>query len=503
MSNTLIEQNTDELEKLHKAVKDLPERSDSIGKDSMTAYEYAVKGGYSGTEKQFAQKLSRERNGYTIAGADKAIVCAQKGGYTGTEDELAIKLAHETNGINPNLNLLVLGDSIFGTGTGKKFIRHLGCKTQNYAVGGASITEISEKIRPDGSYNSLIDQFGRFKARQKPLYFSDDDKAWLGVPDNFWQDNFDEPDAVLICGGGNDYLSSSFIGNMGSSNHLYPHIYDDNRGDLDKTLVAGALHYLLRDISMTYPKAQRFFLIMHRVYQCNADTLTDGNRKLWSIRNNQVRVQNGEKYELLFGEYKAKDENGNEYTYTEPIQGISMNNIVTKIKAATSLKVRNFKPNTNANNDEYIDFELVDFDANSLYSSGTHPTGTINQSKILSSYTYDTLREAIVKICNMYGFKIIDIYNDSPLNVIPPQEQELIVKLDNKEREMWHYWDYNGGEGRYRSIGLSASKTLSSNPILLANTEYFDWIGIHPTTLGYEIGYEPFIKQALSLGTKK
>lgn len=476
MSDTLIEQNTDELEKVLQMVKDLPEESGSSGKDSMTAYEYAVKGGYKGTEKQFAQKLSRERNGYTIAGYEKAIVLAQRGGYTGTEDELAIKLAHETNGINPNLNLLVLGDSIFGSGTGKTFIRHLGCKTQNYAVGGASITEISEKLRIDGTYNSLINQFERFKksdskgdpkARQKPLYFSSDDKAWLEVPDNFWQDNFDEPDAVLICGGGNDYLSSSFIGNMGATNHLYPHIYDDNSSALNKTLVAGALHYLLRDISMTYPKAQRFFLIMHRVYQSMSDVTTTGNHKLWTVRNNQVRVQNGKKYELLFGEYKAKDEDGNEYTYTEPIEGISMNNIGEKIKAATSLKVRNFKPNTNANNDEYIDFELVDFDANSLYSSGTHPTGTINQSKILSSYTYDTLREAIVKICNMYGFKIIDIYNDSPLNVIPPTQN-------------------------YEGSGQS-----------VANTDFFDFKGIHPTTLGYEIGYEPFIKQALSLGTKK
>lgn len=480
MADTLIEQNTDGLEEILEMAKNLPEGTGS----SMTAYEYAVKGGYKGTEKQFAQKLSRERNGYTIEGYDKAIVFAQKGGYTGTEDELAIKLAHETNGINPNLNLLVLGDSLFGAGTGKKFIRELGCKVQNYAVSGASITEISEKIRYSkdaeihGTYNSLIDQFERFKksdskgepkARQKPLYFNDDKevKAWAEVPDNFWQDNFDEPDAVIISGGGNDYLSSSFIGNIGSSNHLYPHIYDDNSGALNKTLVAGALHYLLRDISMTYPKAQRFFLIMHRVYQSMPDVLTTGNHKLWSVRNNQVRVQNGKQYELLFGEYKAKDENGNEYTYTEAIEGISMNNIVTKIQAATSLKVRNFKPNTNANNDEYIDFELVDFDANSLYSSGTHPTGTINQSKILSSYTYDTLREAIVKICNMYGFKIIDIYNDSPLNVIPPTQN-------------------------YKNSGYP-----------VANTDFFDWRGIHPTALGYEIGYEPLVKQALCLATKK
>lgn len=490
MSDTLIEKNTDELEEVLQMAKDLPERSDSSGQDSLTAYEYAVKGGYDGTEKQFAQKLSRERNGYTIAGYEKAIVYAQRGGYTGTEEELAIKFAHETNGLNPNLNLLILGDSLFGSGTGKAFLRHLGCKIQNYAVSGASITEISEKIRYSndseihGTYNSLIDQFERFKkrdkngnpkARQKPLRFNKTDKVWTEVSENAWQDNFDEPDAVIISGGGNDYLSSSYIGNMGSGNHLYPHVYDDNSNDLNKTLVAGALHYLLRDISMTYPKAQRFFLIMHRVYQSKDKTKTtvDGTdvyereHILWSVRNNQVRVQNGKKYELLFGEYKAKDENGKEYTYTEEIKGISMTNIETKIKAATSLKVRSFKPNTNADNDHYIDFELVDFDANSLYSSGTHPTGTINQSKILSSYTYDTLRDAIVKICNMYGFKIIDIYNDSPLNVIPPT-------LD---------YEFSGD--------------------IVANTDFFDYTGIHPTALGYEIGYEPLIKQALRLATKK
>ena len=459
MSDTLIEQNTDELEKVLQMVKDLPEGSGSSGKDSMTAYEYAVKGGYTGTEKQFAQKLSRERNGYTIAGYEKAIVFAQRGGYTGTEDELAIKLAHETNGINPNLNLLVLGDSLFGNGGGKKFIRELGCKVQNYAVSGASITEISEKLRIDGTYNSLINQFERFKksstkARQRPLYFSSENKAWLEVPDNLWQDNFDEPDAVIISGGGNDYLSASYIGNMGAAKHTYPYVYD-NSVTYTKTLVAGALHHLLRDISMTYPKAQRFFLIMHRVYQSMPDVLTTGDHKLWSVRNNQVRVSHNGTYELLF------DQNEN------AIEGISMDKIKTKIQGATSLKVRKFKTNTNANNDEYIDFEYVDFDANSLYSSGTHPSGTINESKILSSYTYDTLRETIVKICNMYGFKIIDIYNDSPLNVIPPTQN-------------------------YEGSGQS-----------VANTDFFDWRGIHPTALGYEIGYEPLVKQALSLATKK
>lgn len=401
--------------------------------------------------------------------------------------------------IDPDLNLLVLGDSIFGSYDGKAWLKTLNYNIQNYAVGGASIAEISEKLRIDGSYNSLIDQFTRFKNGDAPLVFDEKNHIWKEQGSTNWTRSFDEPDAVLVCGGGNDYLSASHLGVLTATKHIVPAIYADET--YNKVVVAGALHHLLRDISTTYPKAQRFFLIMHRAYQCNTDTLTDGKRKLWSVRQTYVRVpytrtvdgKSVTTYELLFDQ----DENF--------ISGTSLDNVKTAIKAAKSLKVREFNESKNANNDEYIDFSYVDFNADSLYSSGVHPSGTIDEEKIVSSYTYETLRETIINICNMYGFKIIDIYNDSPLNMIPSEDQTLIEKVDDNGKSKWFYWnwDTNGGEGSYRSTGVSSTTTLKSNPVKLANTRYLDWKGIHPTVLGYQIGYEPFIKQALSFVTKK
>ena len=65
--------------------------------------------------------------------------------------------------INPDLNLVVFGDSLFGKDNGKTFIKGLGCNIQNYSVSGASLTEASEKLRDDGTYNSVLDQYNRFK----------------------------------------------------------------------------------------------------------------------------------------------------------------------------------------------------------------------------------------------------------------------------------------------------------------------------------------------------
>lgn len=404
--------------------------------------------------------------------------------------------------INPDLNLLVLGDSIFGSYDGKDWVKTLGCNIQNYAVGGASLAEISEKKRPDGTFNTVADQFTRFKNGLAPLKF-DDEEGWKEQNSSEWTYSFDNPDAVLICGGGNDYLSNSALGDITKQPNIYPYVYldDDELKDAgyeyQRDTVVGALHALFRDIITEYPKAQRFFLIMHRVYQCNDSTLTDGSRRLWSVRNTTaIRVP------------YTRDVNGKSVTSWEMLYNQDNQLVTTNqgIITATSLKVRTFG-DVDTNGNGYVNYSGVTYDKANLFKNGTVTTNVsdLDPTKIDYQYTYNKLRETIIKICNMYGFKIIDIYNDSPLNVIPPQEQELIVKLDNKRREMWHYWDwdYNGGEGGYRSIGLSASKTLSSNPILLANTEYFDWKGIHPTVLGYQIGYEPYVKSALCTSTKK
>lgn len=267
--------------------------------------------------------------------------------------------------INPDLNLVVFGDSLFGKEHGKTFIRGLGCNIKNYSVSGASLAEVSGRLRDDGTYNSVLDQYSRFKNGQNP-YLDTTNNEDIATRLNGNSD-FTQPDIVLVDGGGNDYLVGA---SMGTPNNE-PYVYENDK-TYDTSTVMGALETLLRDIAMTYPKAQRFFLVMHRVNYCFINSSDEIGKAYWST--------------------------------------------------------------------------------------------TVNKG----GYTYDALRENIIKVCNMYGFKIIDIYNDSLLNALPPSTTL-----------------YNGKE------------------VIVANTEYLDWKGIHPTVLGYQIGYEPYVKQALCLGTKK
>lgn len=300
--------------------------------------------------------------------------------------------------INPDLNLLVLGDSLFGKEYGKTFIKELGCNIQNYAVSGASLAEVSGRLREDQTYNSVLDQYERFKNGQDP-YLESGENINTRLNGN---SDFTEPDIILVDGGGNDYIVGAAMGSPNDN----PFTYEDDK-TYDTSTVMGALESLLRDIAMTYPKAQRFFLIMHRVYYCSISSSTGAvNRVYWSTYQNA------------------------------------------------------------------------------------------------GGYTYDTLRENIIKICNIYGFKIIDLYNDSLLNTAPPSTIELESVTNTTTGVSW--WAFTHPiTGKITSVGLESSVSLSANPIKVANVELLDWKGIHPTLLGYQIGYAPYIKQSLCLGTKK
>ena len=356
--------------------------------------------------------------------------------------------------INPDLNLLVLGDSLFGKDAAKEFLQELGCNLQNYSVSGASLTEMSERRWPisvhGGAYNSVLEQFRRFKNGESPCLATGED---INTRLNGKSD-FTKPDIILVDGGGNDFIEGAALGV-----HTYnPYTFEDTV-PFNTNTVIGALETLLRDIAFTYPEAQRFFLIMHRAYYCS-ESDTRIAKTYWPTAQTYVRCL----YERTV--------NGETVKTWELLLNQSYSKLVTlnHIKAATSLVTRTFSDTETQNNGQYVKPLLAtDFDQDSLYKSGTHPGGTLDESKISWGYTYDELRENIIKVCNRYGFKIIDIYNDSLLNVVPPSTYTL----------------KNGGTDK------------------IPNTAYFDLSGLHPTLDGYRIGYAPYVKQALSLGTKK
>lgn len=91
---------------------------------------------------------------------------------------------------------------------------------------------------------------------------------------------------------------------------------------------------------------------------------------------------------------------------------------------------------------------------------------TANQA----GYTQEELHDAIVKCCEFYNVKVIDVYKDSLINTLYDDYRSDVAYNDDN------------------------SKT---------NTEYVDLDGIHPMAYGYKQGYVPLIKQAIGIGTAK
>lgn len=93
---------------------------------------------------------------------------------------------------------------------------------------------------------------------------------------------------------------------------------------------------------------------------------------------------------------------------------------------------------------------------------------TTTPNKVLVTQT--EIFDAIRKISDLYGVKIIDVFNDSMLNT---------------------------------AFAPYVSPTPWDDDHSITETEYCDADGIHPLNKGYEAAYLPLIKRALQLGTEK
>lgn len=367
--------------------------------------------------------------------------------------------------IDPDMNLLVLGDSLFASVNGKAFLQTIGCKIENCSTGGATLSEISERKRIDGTFNTIYDQLIYFRAKVAA-------EISAGIAPGEGELAFHEPDMILIDGGGNDYIYAAVMGTL----NPYPSHY--LRGTYDYTTVMGGLERLLHFVTFYYPKAQRFFLVMHRVLQCTSETLIKGTRRYWptnycNVRVPYTRVENGSTvttWELLF--------NQNNEALTS----------ASDVIAAEGLKVKVFSE-TDTDDNGYVDFTAAVYNKSDLYVNGDM-SGSLDTSKFEGHYFYNTLRENIIKACQMYGVKVIDIFNDSCINLIPLNKVTPVT---------------NGGYWYIGSVNtkIKESQALIADEIYVANLDYFDWNGVHPTALGYEIGYRPHIVNALRLATKK
>lgn len=87
-------------------------------------------------------------------------------------------------------------------------------------------------------------------------------------------------------------------------------------------------------------------------------------------------------------------------------------------------------------------------------------------------YTETDLHDAIIQCCSVYNVRVIDVFNDSPINSL---------------------FEVYRGDQHYADVA-TASTDL---------THYFDSDGVHPLERGYVEGYVPLIREAIRTGTVK
>ena len=151
-----------------------------------------------------------------------------------------VTLEKQENVLVDKIKLLGLGDSICSGNSGKGFVGNLGLPYVNVGISGARLSN-GENLDSNGIQRVDIP----------------------GQLDNFNLLNADYyPDAIIADGGVNDYMNHVPLGTMSTMP-----AYSVAQGEaLDRSTVIGALEYLFYRMVNLYPKAQRFFLMVHKMY---------------------------------------------------------------------------------------------------------------------------------------------------------------------------------------------------------------------------------------------
>lgn len=137
----------------------------------------------------------------------------------------------QVNGVQP-VKILALGDSICSgyRNSGKGFVGDLGLPYKNIGVSGATLTNIVTDVQ--------------------------------NIPDQLIAETSYNPDVIIANGGINDYLHGATLGTVPTR----PARNSTDAAGLDRTTVTGALGYLFYTMISKFPKAQRYFVIVHKMY---------------------------------------------------------------------------------------------------------------------------------------------------------------------------------------------------------------------------------------------
>lgn len=183
------------------------------------------------------------------------------------------------------LKVLAIGDSICygGRNDCKGFVGDLGLNIINKSIVGIRLSERNNSSEPsvrdvDSGYyrpsiGRLFDILTGVEIIPSASAFPENlsfnarlitNFGDVSLPNNYY------PDIIIANGGTNDYIFNATLG-------VVPYAPAADASSINRCTVIGGLEYLLYRMVKRYPKAQRFFLIQHKVYDGTHYWVTHAN----------------------------------------------------------------------------------------------------------------------------------------------------------------------------------------------------------------------------------
>ena len=130
------------------------------------------------------------------------------------------------------LKILALGDSICAgyRNSGKGFVGDLGLPYKNIGVSNSTLSTVVTSV--------------------------------TNIPDQLIAETSYQPDIIIADGGINDYVQGAVLGTAPNA----PAADDTEAAALDRGTVAGAVGFLFYQMIKLHPKAQRYFVIVHKMF---------------------------------------------------------------------------------------------------------------------------------------------------------------------------------------------------------------------------------------------
>lgn len=320
------------------------------------------------------------------------------------------------------------------------------------------------------------------------------------IPQQLIDSTYQDPDIIIANGGVNDYLQNAELGTIPTE----PVTDDTADANLDLSTVCGGAQHLFYNTIKKYPDAQRFFLLTHKT-TANAPTYTYGNNL--ATVTTDTRQANGVDFvnngNNTFSCFRTPS------TEAPRTAGFTLSDV--SLEAGTYIFGGLDDGRWTTSSDEYLLLRFLNSSTNATIAdittgpkivtfaeattvkstmyfgkvySGVYKTiapvirkctaatvkqdWTVSQNRALLTQT--DIYNAIKKIAELYGVKIIDVFGESMMNTAFPQY---------------------------------VSETAWDSDHSISNTEYCDTDGIHPLDKGYNQAYIPLIRKALQLGTAK